>query len=360
MATLVSAEIKPSVVAPATVRLEALDFLRGLCAVAVAMYHYHMWSGAVVPRFVESLLAIAGTYGVSVFFILSGYSLAHAYHDKFQSSVSSHDYKRYLKRRIARLAPLFISAIILSIIGKMIVSHKLMDFYAIIANIFLVFGFVQPSNSPVIGGWSIGIEVVYYIIFPLLILLLKNRWYILLFSALFTAWITMKVSGFGNLEAGWSWYVHPANHLIFFVIGVYSRLGEQFLRDRSVVFDRVLAIGCVAGIVMCAYKGLTEFEAVTGVMRFVLVILSSVLVLSASRLRFRGVLGMTSGALGGLSYPLYLFHPLAYFAFTGLAGGVENSASWLPALFIGATLVAMLADRFVDRPLQKRLKAAGW
>jgi exopolysaccharide production protein ExoZ len=360
MTTLLSPEVKKSAAVPSAVRLDALDFLRGLCAVAVAMYHYHMWSGAVVPRFVESLLAISGTYGVSVFFILSGYSLAHAYRNKFQLKISSDDYQRYIKRRVGRLAPLFLFAIILSIIGKIIISHKLLDFYAIAANAFLLFGFVEPSNSPVIGGWSIGIEVVYYIIFPLLIIMAASRWLILICAAFFTAWITLKVSDFGDLHLGWSWYVHPANHLIFFAIGVYARLGDQFMRERSVIFHRVLAIGCVCGIAICAYGGLTEFKAVTGTMRFVLVILSSVLVLSVGQLKFQGPLRTASAALGGLSYPLYLFHPLVYFAFFGLAGGIEDRINWLPVLFIVATLGAIIADRFVDRPLQRRLKASGW
>jgi exopolysaccharide production protein ExoZ len=360
MTTLLSPEIKQCVAVPSAVRLDALDLLRGLCAVAVAMYHYHMWSGAVVPRFVESLLAIAGTYGVSVFFILSGYSLAHAYHNKFQTKISVDDYQKYIRRRIGRLAPLFLFAIILSIIGKIVISHKLLDFYAIAANVFLLFGFVQPSNSPVIGGWSIGIEVVYYIIFPLLIIMAASRSITLICTAFFTAWITLKVSDFGDLYLGWSWYVHPANHLIFFAIGVYARLGNQFMLGRSLLFDRALAIGCVCGIVICASTGLTEFEAVTGVMRFVLVILSSMLVLSMGQLKFHGPLRAASAVLGGMSYPLYLFHPLVYFAFFGFAGGIEDGISWLPALFVVAMLGAVIADRFVDRPLQRRLKAAGW
>lgn len=360
MATLLNAEVKHSAVVPIAGRLDALDFLRGLCAVAVAMYHYHMWSGAAVPRFVESLLAIAGTYGVSVFFILSGYSLAHAYHNKFQQKISIDDYQGYIRRRIGRLAPLFVIAIALSIIGKTITSHKLLDLYSIFASTFLLFGFVLPSNSPVIGAWSIGIEVVYYIVFPLLILMVINRWVILICAAFFTAWITLKVSEFGDLSLGWSWYVHPANHLIFFAIGVYARLGDQFMLARSPLFDRALAIGCVCGIAICAYSDLTEFEAVTGIMRFVLVVLSSALVISMSQFKFHGALRTASAALGGLSYPLYLFHPLVYFASLGLAGGIEDRIGCLPVLFLVAMSGAMMADRFIDRPLQRRLKAAGW
>jgi exopolysaccharide production protein ExoZ len=360
MATLAGAETVRPIAAPSTVRLDSLDFLRGLCAIAVAMYHYHMWSGADVPRFLESLLAIAGTYGVSVFFILSGYSLAHAYEGKFLSAISPGDYLRYIKRRLGRLVPLFLAAIILSIAGKALSSDKSLDIFGLFGNATLLFGFVQPSNSPVIGGWSIGIEVVYYILFPILVLMSKNKWVILLCSAFFTAWITTKVADFGDLERGWSWYVHPANHLIFFAVGVYARLSQDLISWRSESLDLALVIGCVAGIALCALVGLTPFEAVTGVMRVALVLLSSILVLSMGRLKFRGALHTVSGALGGLSYPMYLFHPLLYFAFVAFSGGIDDRVVWLPLLFSLAIAGAVVADHLVDRPLQKRLKAAGW
>ena len=63
-----------------------------------------------------------GTYGVSVFFVLSGYSLAHAHERHFCSGLDGERLQAYFKRRFGRLAPLF--AVAISFAGKVLVTGK--------------------------------------------------------------------------------------------------------------------------------------------------------------------------------------------------------------------------------------------
>ncbi len=58
-------------------RIESLDWLRGLMAIAIMFYHLTSWH--ITPLDSSSVLGRLGIYGVSVFFILSGLSMAVVY-----------------------------------------------------------------------------------------------------------------------------------------------------------------------------------------------------------------------------------------------------------------------------------------
>ena len=59
-------------------RVPGWDLLRGICALAVACYHLMFWQDV-------AAIHTLGSYGVYLFFVLSGASLAYNYIDKFES-----------------------------------------------------------------------------------------------------------------------------------------------------------------------------------------------------------------------------------------------------------------------------------
>ena len=93
-----------------------------------------------------------------------------------------------------------------------------------LANLFLLFGVVNPAETLVVGGWSIGVEVVFYIIFPLLMILRGLAFHVVLAVAFLGACINHDLSQYGSLADGWALYVNPANHAVFFCAGVFMRL----------------------------------------------------------------------------------------------------------------------------------------
>ena len=58
-------------------RIESLDWLRGLMAIAIMFYHLTSWH--ISPLDSSNILGRLGIYGVSVFFVLSGLSMAVVY-----------------------------------------------------------------------------------------------------------------------------------------------------------------------------------------------------------------------------------------------------------------------------------------
>lgn len=339
-------------------RLYALDLCRGLCAFGVASYHLSMWSGTELSSFTRSLLTLFGTYGVSIFFILSGYSLAHAYESDFSRSIEYSSLRAYFRRRVGRLAPLFILVLIFSLLGKALIdTSNSFDPLMAIVNATLLFGFFNPAATPVIGGWSIGVEVVFYVVFPILMLLRRHSLVMLLIAALLTAWISNGISQQKTLEDGWSAYVAPANHWIFFCAGVYARLNGHRWR-----IGHVMGMAClVTSLVIAAYcvSDATELQIVTGWRRALLVILSVVVVVVVAKLSIHGkFIKNICIALGGISYPLYLLHPLIFFALKSLIS--EKSVISLLVLICIALLLAFFVNNYIDASIQRRVKRLGW
>ena len=83
-------------------RLHGLDCLRGISALGVMVFHYASFYAG--WPFAPSLLDKIGLYPVSVFYILSGLSLAIAYQDRL---VRATDVLAFSVKRLFRIVPLW-------------------------------------------------------------------------------------------------------------------------------------------------------------------------------------------------------------------------------------------------------------
>jgi len=82
-------------------RYETLDWLRGLMALSIMIYHLVAWK--ITGSDASSILGIFGIYGVSIFFVLSGLSMAIVYHNYIKDPTTS---LTFFLRRIFRIWPL--------------------------------------------------------------------------------------------------------------------------------------------------------------------------------------------------------------------------------------------------------------
>lgn len=336
-------------------RLHSLDMLRGVCALGVCIYHYCLWVGIDVGHQLQGVLSLVGTYGVSIFFVLSGYSLAFAYGKKFGTRIEAEVLIGYFRRRIGRLAPLFILTAGASIAGKLILGKAAPDLLDILLNFSLLFGFVDPANTPVIGGWSIGVELVFYLIFPVVMALGRGSWILLAGSGLLAVWYANVLQQFPTLADGWRTYVAPANHAVFFIGGIVicRMVGAkgQGAGAKAVGLAAISAFVLIAGSL-----GATELDLVTGLRRLLLTMFSLFFVAACSYIDMPARFRKLASIFGGASYPIYLLHPLMYFA---VKGRLES----LPAVIGLAAVVAGLAfvvDKYAEQPMQRRLKSSGW
>lgn len=94
---------------PPRTHLPALTSARFLAAMAVLLGHFAEFL-ALPP---ELARVIAGGFGVSFFFVLSGFILCYRYWDEFEKGVERQAYRRFFGARIARIYPSYLMALVL-------------------------------------------------------------------------------------------------------------------------------------------------------------------------------------------------------------------------------------------------------
>jgi peptidoglycan/LPS O-acetylase OafA/YrhL len=146
--------------------IKALTGMRGIAALYVAVYH-------IKPATEGGLLAEFGRHGylaVDLFFVLSGFVMAMTYGSLFDGSFSLGAYTGFLKKRIARIYPLYLAATLVMTVFVVArhTQHLYGDFWhAFVANVFMVqaWGVAQSIAS---ASWSISTEWAAYLLFPAL------------------------------------------------------------------------------------------------------------------------------------------------------------------------------------------------
>jgi len=161
-------------------KLGYVDAARGIAILMVIVVH-QLYVPGMSPLVVG--LSEYGQMGVQLFFVASAYTLCISEHRR--EAEPAHVASFYI-RRYFRIAPLYYLAI--ALYGLLQVSRvyftaryaaglnlqavDLTGNYSlsnIVANVLFIHGFVPAANNAVVpGGWSIGTEMAFYAIFPLL------------------------------------------------------------------------------------------------------------------------------------------------------------------------------------------------
>ena len=147
-------------------RLDFLDALRGMAAAYVVVYHMVMMPqpGLVTPLWAEKF-AHAGGNGVIMFFLVSAFSLCYTMPLRAgdRRPVAS-----FYLHRFFRIAPLFYLLIPLTLFRDWVLFDATHDPLKIAASFFFVFNLIPTWQEGFVwASWTIGIEMVFYAVFPL-------------------------------------------------------------------------------------------------------------------------------------------------------------------------------------------------
>jgi peptidoglycan/LPS O-acetylase OafA/YrhL len=150
-------------------RFLVLDAMRGLGALFVVFGHYHFELWPDRPGFiVESHAYLV----VDLFFLLSGFVLAHAFYDK-----PTFDMWDYTKKRIFRLWPLHAAALLAALL-LMYFSGDAINGFGLLLNILLLHN-IGIGDWEMVGinypSWSLSVELVANIVVGFIILAIPSR-----------------------------------------------------------------------------------------------------------------------------------------------------------------------------------------
>lgn len=294
------------------IRLYTLDYLRGLAALGIMIYHYLTWTYGSFP--INSFMGKWGVYGVSIFYILSGLTLFHVYFKKMAPSYN--DLKDFFLKRLFRIYPLLWLTIILTLIPSRIIPGLKVLFI----NFTGLFGLIKWDGYIGTGVWSIGNELVFYLFFPVFVFLTKKSkplFYIfaglLFFISLYFAFFKLDPGQTLDHPTQWTNYVNPLNQVFLFLSGYI--MGLYFTNTRvSKLNATVIFILSLAAFIFYRPVGENLSE---GINRIVLSTTSFLICFAfyKNTLRFPALIDKALTRLGEASYSVYLLHPIVWIVF---------------------------------------------
>jgi peptidoglycan/LPS O-acetylase OafA/YrhL len=151
-------------------QIDALTTTRGVAAIMVVIYHF---GSGVFPFNRAANFFHSGALAVSYFFVLSGFVLYTAHEGK-KIAIAN-----YFRKRFARIVPVYWLALFLVVcIGYAFYQYSFSAFAIklILVHAFLLQAYIPDYSMNLnLPGWTLSVEVFFYLIFPLLLTLLKKR-----------------------------------------------------------------------------------------------------------------------------------------------------------------------------------------
>lgn len=283
------------------------------------------------------LSAIVAVFG---FLMISGFSIAASY---------AKQPKGYYGRRVLRIIPLYLLAIAAGVVCTMPFGGQIMvadggifrppALGMVLQNLFFLQGFTTSSILTNGVIWSLSVEVLFYLLTPLLARLSQT-------SLLLIAGASLA------LFIGASWYALPDYPAMQGGLAVVL-LGWCWLAG-FIAFRHGNYLEASWAILIISMSALSIYTLTLSLNWPVTLAVVAAAIGLGNRLHGPRRLGAVLTLLGDASYPLYLFHLPLFFVLAGLQ---------LPLPAIGylaaALLLAIALDQLYDRPLKRLLRHLG-
>ena len=379
--------------APAAVveRLTGIDGLRAVAMTMVIAQHC-------------GLLPFGWT-GVWLFFVISGYVIARGFLADESSGrtlpSANERYGAFVRRRLLRIVPVYalyvaVCALLFAVPYGPSGLVDLIGLSTFTYNWQMVF---QPATSvvhwPAIGHlWTLSVEQQFYVVFPILFLVVPERWrwklagaLVLLAPLVRWGWLQFVGAQLPEADAGklaFSVYAATVCQADAFLLGaLIARFQARLLRDeRQPAFylgAAVMAVTLFAAVFMAINfsrgdRGVAILKNIFSgtlygqgreLFGYSVVGLLAGAVLLATLARLRGTAWLSVpwiGWVGRVSYGGYLFHALLLWGLAELTGGPLKYApfEWRVAGFVAVLMatvgLASLSFIGLEQPLARRCK----
>jgi peptidoglycan/LPS O-acetylase OafA/YrhL len=343
-----------------TAKIEYLDSLRGIAILMVILVH----TSQIVKDLPSSIRMFADycQMGVQLFFVLSAFTLCLSMERRKNETNSI---RNFYIRRFFRIAPLYYFAILFYLIYKTAMGFST-DYFTmenVLSNVFFIQGFYTASNNVVPGGWSIGTEMAFYLVFPLIFIFyveyIKNRIQIILtpFAGLIICMVLTQslfiASNYQLSEHGFL-YLNLFNQLPVFLLGL-----SYYFFTKNLPANNKSWIICISltGLILFSYLGINFYGYYFHItIRPFIAGLSFVFLIHILN-TFKGMNITILKQVGQLSYSMYVFHFIFSWAIsTSIANRLPHNIPPTLVLIIcytisvsAAAFVATISERVIER-----------
>ena len=313
-----------------TERLYGLTPLRFIFALVVLFSH----SGSFDLGDFYTYFGRYGYYGVSFFFVLSGYILAHSYPNITRN-------RHFYYRRIARVYPLYLVSIIVAFFIRIIVnSNYILDgIVNLPIHIFGIQSFVPIKgvyfglNSP---GWSISNELFFYAAFPFILKSHKNAFFLV-----FVGISSILFFDLINASIHYTFYINPTLRIIEFIYGIYL-----YKYARKLSAKKLMLFGAFI-LLFTAYTLRVNWQSELMNYWINLFLLIGYIINVIGKYGRPEIEPRWLRYLGEISFSFYLFHLPIIWLFEDF--GLNSKLDFLVMIAI-TTFVSHLGYKFIELP----------
>lgn len=326
--------------APGSGRIEGIEALRGLAAVAVVLCHTARHLDQAFGALLLRRLFEPGHSGVDLFFVLSGFIILLVH----RRDVDRPDrLGRYTWRRLVRVWPLYWLALAITIAKTIVGGHVAPSAGEVVWNMALL----PTTGEPILGiAWTLQFEAVFYLLFGLL--LVDRR----LGIAALGSWLALVI---GGLTVGWQVSVATSAFALEFGLGMAA---ATLVRRGTVTQPARIAM--TGGLLFAAAWIAEAARLLDGygtLARMAYGVPAAMIVAGVAA--WRPSVPQPLRTLGAASYAIYLFHLLgigAAWQLLGRAGATMPSVGWFVTLATSGILSGLVSHRLVERPMLARLR----
>ena len=341
-----------------------IQVLRGLSVIMVIIYHLQL-------GFLDN-----GFLGVDVFFVISGFLMAVLYHNKHHNKTSNTQsgsspqhsaVVNFWLRRASRILPVYFFVIFFTLLFSYfwilpsefgeLTKHSLYATF-LIPNIgywFEASYFDTGNFRPLLHLWSLGIELQFYLIVPIIVALFYHSKKAVVILTCLTMLLCISLSG--RLENS-SFYLLPYR-LWEFLLGFLT--AKYFCRQGASINPNS-AVGLIAllGMIVLGFFTISDDLHHPGLSALLIGLLTcAILAKGLPDFLLNNFIGRSFELTGRYSYSAYLVHyPIILFfiyqPFTGIDYRLEINTQLLFLVCL-ITICTVLCYHLIESPLRKSI-----
>ncbi|MDR3439131.1 acyltransferase [Telmatospirillum sp.] len=322
-------------------RLAFIDSLRGIAVLFVVLWHTVVLPSTIV-KLPDSVFKFAmsgdGSTGVIIFFIISAFSLCYTMPMSTSGQV---DVRKFYTRRLFRIAPLFYILLIVTIAQNNLFAFSFRFVRDFLWNVSFLFNLSPGHQFGIVGAsWTIGVEMLFYFVFPLLYVISRktpNIVVMLFLSLIISSAFKAILSAFGVVETFFTFSLIHNLPLFLFGVVAYNLYVHLDKINLSPAWAAAMTVGAVYGY-FAIQSG--KFNNIIFADDFPWKgILGVLIIIGLAVNPLKIFVNSVTQYIGKISYSVYLLHVF-------VINSLFPFYKWVYETHIGATLPISVAEIF--------------